>query len=72
MESIYVSKRIKKRVRQLKRQLNLHSDDPVIELLLNHYRNVDTKISELESAIDALETSIKELRELANKYKELI
>ena len=37
MDVIQSTKKTKKRIRQLKRDLDLHSDDKVIELLLNKY-----------------------------------
>ena len=43
MDAIQVTKKTKKRVRQIKRQLDLHSDDKVIELLLNKYESDTTQ-----------------------------
>jgi uncharacterized protein YmfQ (DUF2313 family) len=43
MDVIQATKKTKKRVRQIKRQLDLHSDDKVIELLLNKYESDTTQ-----------------------------
>ena len=43
MDAIQVTKKTKKRVRQIKRQLDLHSDDKVIELLLEKYESDTTQ-----------------------------
>jgi len=39
MESLQASKKTKKRIRQLKRGLDLHSDDKVLQLLLSNYKD---------------------------------
>ena len=43
MDAIQATKKTKKRVRQIKRQLDLHSDDKVIELLLEKYESDTTQ-----------------------------
>ena len=43
MDAIQTTKKTKKRVRQIKRQLDLHSDDKVIELLLEKYESDTTQ-----------------------------
>jgi flagellar basal body rod protein FlgB len=39
MDAMQATKKTKKRVRQIKRQLDLHSDDKVLQLLLSNYKD---------------------------------